>query len=250
MKMDPMLLAVAVSVMLVGSGTFAYFTDIEQSSSNTFTAGTLDIYLTDNGHVDGQWFIINGYPNSLPNTGELTVHNNGSIIGDHLEFSFQLRCYEDNDGNLTDGTVAGPGADTNKTGIGTWAKEILVTYMVYEGNQGERNIVYSTGYPPSYSFDGSIIQDVDHDDVITLYDLSQQILRFEDIPLPNKPTSLKITFQIIDTNAPQNYWQGDVCKMTVYVALAQDSSQTVLTTETYGGLKVYDANGVLRYREP
>jgi predicted ribosomally synthesized peptide with SipW-like signal peptide len=250
MNMMPIFIAVAVSVMLVGGGTLAYFIDLEHSSGNTFAAGTVDIYLTDNGHVDGQWFIISGQPNSLPNTGELTIHNNGSITGDHLEFSFQLRCYEDDNGDLSDGMVAGPEADTNKTGIGTWPKEILVTYMVYEGNQGEHNIVYTSGFPPVYTFDSNFVTDTDGDGKITLYDLSQQVLRFDDIPLPNEPTSLKITFQIIDTGQPQDYWQGDVCDMKIYVALAQVPSQTVLNIEAEGGIKVYDADDVLRYQQP
>jgi predicted ribosomally synthesized peptide with SipW-like signal peptide len=37
------MLAIALIVGLVGAATWAYFSDVETSSNNTFTAGTLDL---------------------------------------------------------------------------------------------------------------------------------------------------------------------------------------------------------------
>ena len=36
---------IAIVSMLLGAGTVAYFSDVETSSGNTFTAGTLDLQI-------------------------------------------------------------------------------------------------------------------------------------------------------------------------------------------------------------
>ena len=46
------LMAILLAVGLVGGGAFAYFSDVETSTGNTFTAGTLDMQIKD---VDDPW---------------------------------------------------------------------------------------------------------------------------------------------------------------------------------------------------
>lgn len=41
------ILAIGIAAAMLGAGTFAYFSDTETSSGNTFTAGTIDLTLTE-----------------------------------------------------------------------------------------------------------------------------------------------------------------------------------------------------------
>jgi len=41
------LMTIALVSALIGGGVYAYFSDIEQSTNNTFTAGTLNLKVSD-----------------------------------------------------------------------------------------------------------------------------------------------------------------------------------------------------------
>ena len=80
------LMAVVLCLGLMG-GAFAYFSDIETSQANTFTAGTLDMEIAD---VDEGWFDgspvhaswqspANWAPGETITTGVIRLHNIGSI---------------------------------------------------------------------------------------------------------------------------------------------------------------------------
>lgn len=68
-------MAVALTIGMVGAGTFAYFTDTADSTANSFTAGTLDI-------TSGTGSFSTGFDNIKPGdvvTFQITVNSNGSL---------------------------------------------------------------------------------------------------------------------------------------------------------------------------
>jgi predicted ribosomally synthesized peptide with SipW-like signal peptide len=93
----------AVLVMgLVGGGTWAYFSDTETSSGNSFAAGTLDLGLdTDSGQDPtgsiSSTFTASGWAPGETNNGTIYVNNEGSIDMTALTITFTH-------GSITDGT--------------------------------------------------------------------------------------------------------------------------------------------------
>jgi len=75
----------AVAALVIG-GTFAYFSDTETSTGNTFTAGTLNLNLTDTSD-DGTesetvtWVFSDIAPGASGGGQRLTVQNTGSLDG-------------------------------------------------------------------------------------------------------------------------------------------------------------------------
>ena len=69
--------AALLVIGLVGGGTWAYFSDTETVSSNTFTAGTLDLDL-DGGSV-ASFSIANTYPSDNRPAADWTLDNNSTI---------------------------------------------------------------------------------------------------------------------------------------------------------------------------
>ncbi len=220
-----------LAVMFVAYTTFAVFQDTEVSGGNRIQLGTLDLVLTDGiPSADGQWNIWGGYPGNPGLTqgdGEIHIYNTGDVSAKSVKIWFTFDCYEDDNGNPSDGYKPGPESDSNQTGVGNWLKEIKVTEIRYSENNGRPNIgiVYDNGD----SWDTSYISDLDNDGMITLYDLSQQEITGLYAPQTNGDpsantgyTAFEMSFKIIDTGSEQNYWQGDVCIITVHVKLEQE----------------------------
>lgn len=239
-------------ISAIGYGTWAVYEDTEVSADNSITLGTLDLVLTDGiPNADGQWMLPNALPNGvIDEEGDVRIYNNGSIEADHVEIAFEISCYEDNDGNISNGIVAGPESDTNQTGIGNWLKEIVVLSMTYSETPSNSNpTLHLVSYDLSgYSYDSNYLTDKDGDGYITLYDLSQQVITGlyappaldGDAPDGNYYTTFQMSLQVMEKNGPQNYWQGDVCELIVHVALAQDSNQQILSP---GGVVVHLPGG-------
>jgi len=70
-------MAVALSLGLMG-GAFAYFSDTETSTGNTFTAGTLDLTL---GETGGAPITLNNMKPGDTASGTMTVTNVGTLAG-------------------------------------------------------------------------------------------------------------------------------------------------------------------------
>lgn len=246
-------LLIGLLVAGMGYGTWAVYQDTETSTGNYVQAGTLDIYLTDHTtDANQQWLVLNAYPNTKEDapgqsmwmgSGQIKIHNNGSIQGDHLELSFEFKCYEDNDGDVFvsltypyDFTyvpskhIIGPESDTNQSGIGDWLKEIHILKLNYG---------LSTSRLPNYNFlDG--LCNADGDPTCTMNDLALSVIELppEYTPLvdSNEYGLIQMDFEMAETGVPQNDWQGDVCEMIIHVALAQAPGQTILSP---GGVVVY-----------
>ncbi|MCJ7744605.1 MAG: CalY family protein, partial [Dehalococcoidales bacterium] len=65
---------------LIGGGVYAYFSDTETSTGNTFTAGTLDLNL-DGGNTNVVKFTVSNVKPGDSDNGTWTVRNVGSIAG-------------------------------------------------------------------------------------------------------------------------------------------------------------------------
>lgn len=88
------MMALVLVIGLAGAGTFAYFSDTETSTGNTFTAGTLDLTVNDKNGENVQLFnVSNLRPGSQPK-GSYRINNIGSING-YLDIeSISVESYE------------------------------------------------------------------------------------------------------------------------------------------------------------
>ena len=97
---------VLLSVLLIGlvsasaiGVTQAYFSDQGESSGNTFSAGTLDLKLSDSDEsvaddVTATWSGNNMAPGGTPVVGTVQLRNSGSIPADHIEVTASNNCSE------------------------------------------------------------------------------------------------------------------------------------------------------------
>lgn len=72
------LLLVSVAALLMGLGTFAYFSDTASSTGNVFTAGTMDFRITDPGTTDHKMFNLTNMKPGDSSTAYLAVVNDSS----------------------------------------------------------------------------------------------------------------------------------------------------------------------------
>lgn len=79
-----------MTIGLVGvvgvSATRAYFSDSAINSSNTFTAGTLDLKLNDSDSTSAVWALSNMAPGDAV-TATINLKNTGSLAANHVEVS-------------------------------------------------------------------------------------------------------------------------------------------------------------------
>ncbi len=167
-KIITSLMVIAVAAMMVGMGTFAYFSDTETSSGNTFTAGTLDLTLTESG----------GAPISLTNmkpgdsaSGSITVTNVGTLPGSLYATSWYV---------TADGSP-NPYADMTADEV---AQMLLITAFTVDGNAVS-------------------IPDTDGDTRITVFDMVNDISGVVLADYPGSPGQLG-TWYSYDTNMAAN----------------------------------------------
>lgn len=240
MKVIPSVLLISFVLLLASAGTWASFTDVETSSGNTLTAGTMDLFLTDGTkNPNAQWTMVGGAPGTPANGGDIRIHNLGSIEADHIELKFNLEKYEDNNGNIEDGCIPGPESDTDQSGTGNMAEDIVVDNMKYSvfnngGISKEIKLVWYSG--SNYHFDSNYLSDTNGNGFIDLEELSAAT--FDKLPAPkalnsdepnyNDYSQLDMSLLFFDTkdpNNPQNYCQGDVINMIIEVTLNQKANQ-------------------------
>lgn len=78
-KLLYLILTLLVVVGMAGAGTFAYFSDTETSSGNTFTMGTLDFTIYDPPAAGHQVFNISNMAPGDVKTGYIAVVNDGTL---------------------------------------------------------------------------------------------------------------------------------------------------------------------------
>ncbi|GBE58375.1 camelysin metallo-endopeptidase [bacterium BMS3Abin01] len=205
-------LAVSLLAMLAGAGTYAYFSDSETSSGNSFAAGTLDLKVADNdeGYGDGvsqTWVIGNMVPGVSSVTNSMSLQNAGSVNADHIELGFSYSIDE------TSNPVE---SDTNPASApGDMARMIEITAMTYDGVNFATSFVDANGNGwfdledlslPPYSSSGGYL-----DNLLA--------------PLPVQVGSQSLNMSLFFRPEAGNDIQGDILTMSVTSTLNQDASQ-------------------------
>jgi spore coat-associated protein N len=210
-------LSVALLIILVvAGGTWAFFSDTETSSNNQFSAGTLNLKLSDADQtdVDGVTASFGGNalkPGDTVGPSTVTLKNTGSLNANHVDIKFQNTVTDNPSYNAAD-----LGAN-----IADMSTVLTASALSYVGN----NLLVQT--VPG-TFDNTYIEAADNagnnNGVITLNELNNVIIQGLAAPAANNGTSV---FSIIVTvaSAVGNGIQGDVVSVTVTFGLYQDASQ-------------------------
>ena len=123
------ILMIGVVAMAAGAGTFAYFSDTETSTGNTFTAGTLDLKVN-SGDSNVVMFNVNDVKPGDSGSAEINLSNAGSLDG-YLDINFSN--VVDNDPTLTD--PEDEVDDTQGDGQGELADNLdILAYIDENGN--------------------------------------------------------------------------------------------------------------------
>lgn len=105
---------IAIALLLVATGAYAYFTDTESASGNTFTAGTLNLQVGAADPCTSTISITALKPGDSGNAASWLVQNSGNVNGD-LSVALgsvtnnENTCYEPEaaDGDTTSGAAQG-----------------------------------------------------------------------------------------------------------------------------------------------
>lgn len=216
---------VALVSVLVGAGTFAYYTDTEISSDNTFTADEMDLVTKDtigdpwtNG-VTATWTIDNMVPGDHTYGYVQLEKVDDSFDADHMEIKCDYFVTEEEPRISSD---TDPNTDTNPDSM---AKQLVILIATYD-NGGNVDLLtgiktYGTDELPVNN--DWKIADQDVDGKITLYDFKNSNL--DNLQAPNgHMTTFKMDVKF-DENAGNDF-QGDTLDMTVTFTLNQDVSQS------------------------
>ena len=204
------ILATLLALGLMGS-SIAYFNDIETSTSNTFTAGTLGLEVGDwnedfGDGVSATWTMSNMTP-GVTTVGPLsvTIRNAGSLLGDHVEVSFS---------HVIDEASNPVPSDTNPASTaGEMARWLEITQMTYD----------TFDFLPGYT-------DANGNGFFDLEDLTMSPYTDAGGPLDDLPAPLAAGFRQLTMALKLNAGatdeiQGDILITTVTFTLNQHSSQ-------------------------
>ena len=193
-------LTIGIAGLMLGVGTFAYFSDTE-SVSGTIAAGTLDIVVNENW---GRWDfpLVDWAPgDSTANEIILITNDGGSIMPNHLEVKVTTRDFSDG------GVGAANGEDY-------FEKYITVTNLnVQKAGGGNYNNLLDD------------ITDIDHDGKITLYELEEYGV-IDDIPVTDAEMTFKIALEF--SSDADNRCQRDSLTIEFTFGAAQAPGQNVL----------------------
>jgi len=195
--------AALLVIGLVGVGTWAYFSDTETSTENTFTAGTLDLELTDDDE-DGSdsetqtWVFANMKPTDTGGA-TLTVNSKAGSIDGYVDLSSI---------SATDAEGTNPESETDG---GNGLSDLLTVHMffdidgdgVYDVGDGDTDI-YGTSV--SYAVFSSIVASYDTDWALSGGGTTYITLNYEWV-----------------SSANDNDAQGDVTTFTFTVELDQNA---------------------------
>jgi len=84
------MMVIGLVAALAGAGIYAYFSDTETSTGNTFTAGTMNLLLNDiDGGITATWKSPDNWSPGKTVTGEIILTNGGSVKAGCLRFDFK-----------------------------------------------------------------------------------------------------------------------------------------------------------------
>jgi predicted ribosomally synthesized peptide with SipW-like signal peptide len=211
---------VGLVATIAGAGIYAYFSDTETSTGNTFTAGTLDLKVSHTGvdpwsdGVTGTWTLANMKHGDETPLGQVYFKNFGSITSRTMEITCDYSVDE-----ATNPVESDTDPYTNEH-PDSMAKYMAITYIYYRDNN--INIDCLTGRDSGGPVNENWrISDTDEDGRITLYDLKMDPLINLPSPdtQPNKITQLDMKIKF-DENAGNDF-QGDTFDLTMIFTLKQ-----------------------------
>jgi len=256
--MKKLLFAVIACVLCAGmiGGAFAYFTDVETSTDNNFTAGTLNIQIADvddsyrDTPVSGTFSLSGLFPGQTFETPVVYLQNVGSIT---IERMYARFCnYSE-----TNGTPAEFNDPENRADIGN--KIILLSY--FESNDGGAHFseevfddANARAYETWWATHGA--SNITIDGVITLRELVaaadggsggnvMALCMFDGGNVPDDPplrpgmtAAFKFKFQLPSTI--NNYYQGDIASFKVQFAASMDDTYPDPMLDDYITEDLYD----------
>ncbi len=219
-KLLLLILAMILALGMMG-GAFAFFTDVETSTGNTFTAGTLDLQIKDNGSwdpddwgdgVDQTWVMTDMVPGGDTVTNQVFLRNVGSIPADHLEISFFNEIDEATNPVESDTDPASNPEDL--------AQYLEITSMTYAVHNLEWDITHTAGWD---DMNGNGWLDLD--DVARSPNIIADGGPLDDLPPPLTEIGLSFSMSLYFRPEAGNEVQGDILITTVTFTLNQHSSQ-------------------------
>jgi spore coat-associated protein N len=207
-----------IILAMVGVGTWAYFSDTEQSTGNVFTAGTLNLKLsdaneTDQNGVTASFTSSNFNPGASVGPSTVTLKNTGNVTANHVDIKFTT--------SVTD-YVSYDASDLGSN-IADMSTVMKVTALSYAGTD------LLTQTTPG-TFDNSFIEAADNagnnDGFITVNELNNKLVKNLTAPAANDGTEDFVITIAMDSSVG-NGVQGDAVTVTVTFGLYQDASQNL-----------------------
>jgi spore coat-associated protein N len=210
-------LVVLLLCVAVGVTTWAYFSNTGQSTENAFSAGTLNLKLTDSSETD-QDNVTASFGGSVLKPGDtvgpstITLKNVGDLTASHVDFAID--------------TLATDNATYNATDLGAniadMSTVMLVSALSYDGTS------LLTQTTPG-TFDNAVIQAADvagnNNDAITLNELKGVKIESLSAPAANSGSTKVFSITVGIPSGTGNGIQGDVVDVTVTFGLYQNASQ-------------------------
>jgi spore coat-associated protein N len=211
-----LILAVILATGMIG-GVFAYFTDVETSNGNVFTAGTLDLKIADfdehpeQDGVHATWSMDNMVPGaSFCGPNHISLINSGTVQGNHVEISFSHEIEDQPDVE----------SDTNWDSTpGEMARWLQIYDMFYSCGTS----IYFVGLLAS----GHKLVDANHNGFIDLEDVTmpENAAALDNLPPPPLGGQTSFSMTLFLNSGATNDIQGDTLITTVTFTLNQSATQ-------------------------
>ena len=203
------ILVIATAAILVGSGTWAFFSDTEKSPIYSAVSARLDLKISDDNEGGGRgrdgvtdtWVMDNALP-GVTTSGSMEFRNAGTIDADHLEIGVS--------NNVID--PPGPESDTEE-GTTDMDKVVQITKMDYTA--------------PDFSVVNclTLLTDANGNGFIDLDDLEAQGLDNLRPPLRSNLVTSSLDMSLKFHESADNDYQGDSLFSEFAFTLNQDTSQ-------------------------
>jgi len=202
------ILVISVAAILIGSGTWAFFSDVESSPSYSAKSGTLDLKISDpdedGGGRDGvhdTWVMANAIPGVTTTSGSIWFRNAGTIDADHLEITVTNQVID----------PEGPESDTEE-GTTDMDKVVQITNMEYISDSTTQNLL-------------ALLTDSNGNGFIDLDDLESLGIDNLAPPLKSNFLSSRLDMSLKFHESADNDYQGDSLYSELAFTLNQDASQ-------------------------